>query len=105
MKEELKQKLRVLAQKYEVASFTEKDPSQFLARYSDIKNTEVAAFIASLLAFGNRKQFIPKMNTENGEVDSQTIFSYNLISYSIKSILYKYFFNFFKTILTSKDEQ
>lgn len=62
MTEELKQKLRVLAQKYEVASFTEKDPSQFLARYSDTKNTEAAAFIASLLAFGNRKQFIPKIN-------------------------------------------
>lgn len=62
MTEELKQKLRVLAQKYEVTSFTEKDPSQFLTRYSDTKNTEVAAFIASLLAFGNRKQFIPKIN-------------------------------------------
>ena len=62
MTEELKQKLRVLAQKYEVTSFTEKDPSQFLAHYSDTKNTEVAAFIASLLAFGNRKQFIPKIN-------------------------------------------
>ena len=62
MTEELKQKLRVLAQKYEVTSFTEKDPSQFLAHYSDTKNTEVAAFIASLLAFGNRKQFIPKIS-------------------------------------------
>lgn len=62
MTEELKQKLRVLAQKYEVASFTEKDPSQFLSHYSDTKNTEVAAFIASLLAFGNRKQFILKIS-------------------------------------------
>ena len=62
MTEELKQKLRVLAQKYEVTSFTEKDPSQFLRYYQNVRDAEAASFIASLLSFGNRKQFIPKIS-------------------------------------------
>ena len=58
----LKQQLIALADKYEVASFCDEDPSQFLYWYKKGKaNIELASFIAAMLAFGNRKQFIPKI--------------------------------------------
>jgi uncharacterized protein (TIGR02757 family) len=58
----LKTILHNLATKFEVASFLYDDPSQFLHYYSNIKDTECAAFIAAMLSFGNRKQFIPKIS-------------------------------------------
>ncbi len=64
---ELKEKLRSLADRYEVASFCDEDPSQFLRWYrpengrGTVADVEAAAFIAAMLAFGNRKQFIPKV--------------------------------------------
>lgn len=63
MTEELKQKLVSLANKYEVPSFCDADPSQFLRWYdlSQVADVECASFIAAMLAFGNRKQFIPKI--------------------------------------------
>lgn len=50
-----------LADKYETKSFLEDDPSQFLYYYNTPEDIEVCAFIASLLSFGSRKQFIPKI--------------------------------------------
>lgn len=63
----LKVKLCELADRYEVASFVEEDPSQFLRWYQPeegrgtVADVEAASFIAAMLAFGNRKQFIPKI--------------------------------------------
>ena len=65
--DKLKQKLINLAQKYEVHDFVLQDPSQFLFWYDNfpefknICNVECAAFVAAMLSFGNRKQFIPKI--------------------------------------------
>ncbi len=53
-----------MADKYEVASFCDEDPSQFLRWYKKSGTTadiETASFIAAMLAFGNRSQFIPKI--------------------------------------------
>ncbi len=67
MTDALKKKLISLADRYEVPEFTEGDPSQFLRWYEPKKgrgtvaDVEVASFIAAMLAFGNRKQFIPKI--------------------------------------------
>ena len=67
MKKELKEKLKLLADKYEVSSFCDEDPSQFLRWYNPacgrgtVADVEAASFIAAMLAFGNRKQFIPKI--------------------------------------------
>ena len=67
MTEELAARLRELADKYEVPSFCDEDPSQFLHWYEPVTgcgtvaDVEVASFIAAMLAFGNRKQFIPKI--------------------------------------------
>ena len=60
----LESKLVSLANKYEVASFCDEDPSQFLCWYkksSAIADIETASFIAAMLAFGSRIQFIPKI--------------------------------------------
>ena len=67
MDEALKVKLCSLADRYEISSFCDEDPSQFLRWYQPaagrgtIADVEVASFIAAMLAFGNRKQFIPKI--------------------------------------------
>lgn len=55
---ELKTRLIFLADKYETADFIKNDPSQFMHRYSDVQNQEVAAFIAANLSFGRREQII-----------------------------------------------
>lgn len=58
----LKEQLILLANKYETPSFCNEDPSQFLRWYKKGQaNIEAASFIAAMLAFGNRKQFIPKI--------------------------------------------
>lgn len=75
MTEDLKTHLQELANKYEIPSFCNEDPSQFLYWYKfspnsekgdrplkEISNIECASFIAAMLAFGNRKQFIPKIS-------------------------------------------
>ena len=58
---ELKETLKTLAQTYETADFLNDDPSRFLRWYSDPADVEAAAFIAAMLSFGSRKQFIPKI--------------------------------------------
>lgn len=62
---ETKEYLISLASKYEVSSFCKEDPSQFLYWYSKDKicDVECASFIASMLSFGSRTQFIPKIKS------------------------------------------
>lgn len=65
MTNELKERLINLANKYETKDFLKADPSQFLYWY-DLKGdgplaVELSSFIAAMLAFGSRKQFIPKI--------------------------------------------
>ena len=58
----LKKLLFSLANKYEVASFCNDDPSQFLCWYKkSTADIEAASFLAAMLAFGSRTQFIPKI--------------------------------------------
>lgn len=53
-----------LVKTYETTDFIKDDPIQFPHRYIKIKeDCEIAGFIASLLAYGNRKVFISKLNT------------------------------------------
>ncbi len=58
MEKELTEKIRSLAEKFETADFLQKDPSQFMRRFSDIRNQEAAAFISANLAFGRREQIL-----------------------------------------------
>ena len=58
MDEKLKARIFSLAQKYETPDFLTADPAQFMHRYSDVRDAETAAFIASALAFGRREQIL-----------------------------------------------
>lgn len=51
-----------LVEKYESEDFIKDDPVQFLHRFSTKKDIEIAGFVASLLAYGSRKQFIKKLD-------------------------------------------
>lgn len=57
-----KTELDILADKYETKEFIKDDPVQFIHRFESKKDVELAGFIASLLAYGSRKQFIKKLD-------------------------------------------
>ena len=59
--EDLRNHFRELADKYENADFVIGDPSCVLKRYKNQVDTEAAAFIAAMLAFGRRDQFLQKI--------------------------------------------
>ena len=62
-------KLRELAERYETAEFSNGDPSCVLKRYTAVADVECAAFIAAVLAFGRRDQFLPKIASIFEEAD------------------------------------
>lgn len=51
-----------LVEKYETKDFIKDDPIQFPHKFANKKDIELAGFIASLLAYGSREQFIKKLN-------------------------------------------
>lgn len=53
--------LRQYAERYETADFLPEDPSWFMHQVDGEQNKETLAFIASCLSYGNRKQFMPKI--------------------------------------------
>ena len=57
-----KDELDCLVEKYETKDFIKNDPIQFPHRFRDKQDVELAGFIASLFAYGNRKMFIAKLN-------------------------------------------
>ena len=57
-----KNELDNLVAKYETVDFIKDDPIQFPHRFKNKKDVELAGFIASLFAYGNRKMFIAKLN-------------------------------------------
>ena len=63
-------KLKTLSKKFETKDFLKDDPSQFIYYYSNPQDIELCSFIASLLSFGNRKQFIPKIKFIMEQADS-----------------------------------
>ena len=57
-----KTELDKLVKKYETVDFIENDPIQFCHRFTKKEEIELAGFIASLFAYGNRKIFIKKLD-------------------------------------------
>ena len=51
-----------LVEKYETSDFIKDDPVQFPHKFTSKQDIEIAGFIASLLAYGSRKQFIKKLD-------------------------------------------
>ena len=56
-----KTELDTLADKYENTDFIKDDPVQFIHKYNNKQDIELAGFISSLFAYGNRKMFINKL--------------------------------------------
>lgn len=73
----LVERLRALADKYEKASFMDADPSRFLRRYSKSRDQELAAFVVSTLSFGQREQFIAKLDAMFDAADGWALSSGN----------------------------
>ena len=65
----LKEKLILLADKHETAAFAANDPARVLRRYSSNADTEAAAFVAAMLSFGRREQFLRKIDAILAEAD------------------------------------
>lgn len=61
LSEDLKATLRLLADKYETADFIQGDPSWFMHQVKGAANQETIGFIASVLAYGRRELFMPKV--------------------------------------------
>ena len=57
-----KLELNNLVKKYENEDFIKDDPVQFVHRFEAKEDKELAGFIASLFAYGNRKMFIKTLN-------------------------------------------
>lgn len=57
-----KSKLDELVKQYETTDFIEPDPVRFLHIFENKQDIEIAGFLASMFAYGNRKAFIPKIN-------------------------------------------
>ena len=58
----LKTQLDKYIHEYETKDFIKYDPVQFIHRYSNKKDIELAGFIASMFAYGKREVFIEKLN-------------------------------------------
>ena len=56
-----KQKLDTLVKQYETKEFIKNDPIQFPHLFKNKRDIEIAGFLASMFAYGNRKAFIPKL--------------------------------------------
>lgn len=59
--EQAKAYLRCLADKYETPEFLREDPAQVMHRVEGFRNREMAALLASVLSYGNRTVFMPKI--------------------------------------------
>ncbi|MBQ9339602.1 MAG: TIGR02757 family protein [Paludibacteraceae bacterium] len=55
--------LRTYAEQYETKDFLIGDPSWFMHQFADLHNQETTAFVASVLSYGSRKQFLPKIQS------------------------------------------
>ncbi len=57
-----KEYLDLLVQTYETKDFIKDDPVQFPHRFQNKNDIEIAAFLASIFAYGKREVFIEKLN-------------------------------------------
>ncbi len=56
-----KTKMDELAAEYETKDFIDSDPVRFPSMYKTREDIEIAGFLSSMFAYGNRKAFIPKL--------------------------------------------
>lgn len=65
--------LRRLSEKYETVEFLNGDPSWFMHQVTGQENQEVMAFLASVLSFGKRELFLPKIHSMLKKSGGQTV--------------------------------
>ncbi len=86
-----KNKLEELTEKYETVEFIKDDPIQFPHRFKTTQDIEIAGFVASLFAYGNRKVFIRKLNELFEIMNNKPLeFVLNFESESLKSVNYRF---------------
>jgi len=68
-----KTELDKLVEKYETVDFIKDDPIQFCHRYNQKEEIELAGFISSLFAYGNRKMFIKKLEDIFSKADNDLL--------------------------------
>ena len=89
--------MRALADKYERDSFMQADPSRFLRVYAEPREQELLSFVVSQLAFGQREQFLGKLDGMLGCVGTE-LFSEWLLKGGYKKFFpksQKKFYRFF----------
>ncbi|MCX8029481.1 MAG: TIGR02757 family protein [Brevinematales bacterium] len=75
---DIKKKLDELYTKYCVPEFIDKDPIQFIYKFDDEKEKELAGFIASIMAQGKRKNIIQKTRELIFDLIGANIYDYIL---------------------------
>ena len=70
MTQEIIQKLKIAADRYECARFIEGDPVQFPHQYNNPMDIEVSAFISAWMAYGSRKVFLGVLDRLHSIMDS-----------------------------------
>lgn len=99
----MKNKLDALVQKFETKDFIKNDPVQFPHRFSRKEDIEIAGFIASLLAYGNRKVFIRKLDELFAIMQNEPHnFVLNFQSQSLGDFNYRFYkTDYFNTLFTA----
>ncbi len=78
-----KQRLDNLVKSYENEEFIKDDPIQFPHLFNTREDIEIAGFLASMFAYGNRKAFIPKL-AQLFEIMNMKPYEY-IINFDIKN--------------------
>ena len=90
----LKSFLNSLYHRYNIKSFVQNDPIRFVHQFSQPKDQEIVAFIASTLAFGYRKQaiaFIHQVLNPLSPNPYQTILNFNIQNVqSLQKLIYRF---------------
>lgn len=99
-----KEELDKLVEKYENSEFINNDPIKFLHKFKNEEDATLAGFLASCIAYGNRKVFIKKIDELLEIMDNKPYdFIINFEPKMIKNYNYRFtkendFINFFKKL-------
>lgn len=86
-----KSELESLVEMYETEDFIKNDPIQFTRNFENIYDLEIASFVASCFAYGNRQVFIAKLNELFNAIDNKPYeFVMNFDETKIKNINYRF---------------
>lgn len=83
--------LDALVEKYETEDFIKNDPIQFTKKFENFYDIEIASFVTSCFAYGNRQVFIAKLNELFNAIDNKPYeFVMNFDETKIKNINYRF---------------